>query len=213
MSEGGDEKKPDPETINLKVVTQDGNEIYFKCKMTTPLSKLMNAFCQRQGVQMNSVRFLFDGQRVNQSHTPKDVRPACLPSPPNRRCLSPLTPRAPSVLTDGHGGWGRDRRNGGAAGWQPAGLSTRRTCGLEWSTGLLCSSPIRPRRPNAPGALMMASATAPPSRKQQGRAGRVEAGDRRRGTQGLRVKRRGRLGATEGFREWAADSPVEALLL
>ena len=89
MSEGGDEKKPDPETINLKVVTQDGNEIYFKCKMTTPLSKLMNAFCQRQGVQMNSVRFLFDGQRVNQSHTPKDVRPACLPSPPNRRCLSP----------------------------------------------------------------------------------------------------------------------------
>ena len=27
--------------INLKVVTQDGNEIFFKCKTTTTLSKLM----------------------------------------------------------------------------------------------------------------------------------------------------------------------------
>jgi small ubiquitin-related modifier len=61
------------ETINLKVATQDGNEIFFKCKMTTPLSKLMNAFCQRQGVTMQSVRFLFDGQRINQDQTPKDL--------------------------------------------------------------------------------------------------------------------------------------------
>lgn len=68
------EKKPDAsEAINLKVVTQDGNEIYFKCKMTTALNKLMNAFCQRQGVTMQSVRFLFDGARINPNQTPKEV--------------------------------------------------------------------------------------------------------------------------------------------
>ena len=36
-----EEKKPETDQINLKVHTQDGNEIFFKCKMTTPLDKLM----------------------------------------------------------------------------------------------------------------------------------------------------------------------------
>uniref|UniRef100_A0A7S2JGK9 Ubiquitin-like domain-containing protein n=1 Tax=Haptolina brevifila TaxID=156173 RepID=A0A7S2JGK9_9EUKA len=53
------------ETINLKVVTQDGNEIYFKLKMTTSLSKVLNGFCQRQGVARRSVRFLYDGRRLD----------------------------------------------------------------------------------------------------------------------------------------------------
>ena len=74
MADDGEDKKPDAEAINLKVITQDGNEIYFKCKMTTPLQKLMNAFCQRQGVTMQSVRFLFDGQRLGPNQTPKEVR-------------------------------------------------------------------------------------------------------------------------------------------
>ena len=70
---GDDEKKEGGEHINLKVVTQDGNEIYFKCKQTTPLQKLMHAFCNRQGVSMNSVRFLFDGNRINETQTPSQV--------------------------------------------------------------------------------------------------------------------------------------------
>eukprot|EP00327_Prymnesium_parvum_P001395 CAMPEP_0182829760 /NCGR_PEP_ID=MMETSP0006_2-20121128/18210_1 /TAXON_ID=97485 /ORGANISM="Prymnesium parvum, Strain Texoma1" /LENGTH=133 /DNA_ID=CAMNT_0024957275 /DNA_START=520 /DNA_END=922 /DNA_ORIENTATION=- len=41
-------------SISLKVVTQEQNEIYFKCKKTTALSKLMNAFCQRQGVSLQA---------------------------------------------------------------------------------------------------------------------------------------------------------------
>ena len=51
----------------------DGNEIFFKCKMTTPLQKLMQAFCNRQGVRMNSVRFLFDGQRISANQTPSEL--------------------------------------------------------------------------------------------------------------------------------------------
>lgn len=55
------------------MVTQDGNEIYFKCKQTTPLKKLMDAFCNRQGVSSNSVRFLFDGNRINETQTPQQL--------------------------------------------------------------------------------------------------------------------------------------------
>merc|ERR1712086_442084 len=51
----------------------DGNEIYFKCKQTTPLQKLMHAYCNQQGVATNSVRFLFDGNRINETQTPAQL--------------------------------------------------------------------------------------------------------------------------------------------
>ena len=44
-----------------------------RCKKTTALSKLMNAFCQRQGVNLNAVRFLFDGERIAPHQTPADL--------------------------------------------------------------------------------------------------------------------------------------------
>jgi len=76
MADAEEEKKPDPSAagqLNLKVVTQDGNEIFFKCKQTTPLQKLMQAFCNRQGVALNSVRFLFDGARLSPNQTPQEL--------------------------------------------------------------------------------------------------------------------------------------------
>ena len=61
------------ECLTLKAITQDGNEVYFKCKVSTPLQKLMHAFCNRQGVSMNSVRFLFDGNRIDETQTPQQL--------------------------------------------------------------------------------------------------------------------------------------------
>jgi small ubiquitin-related modifier len=61
------------EAITLKVVTQEGLESGYKCRMTTQLSKLMNAFCQRQGVTRQSMHFLFGGQRIEQDQTPEDL--------------------------------------------------------------------------------------------------------------------------------------------
>ncbi|KAJ1637046.1 sumo modified ubiquitin conjugating enzyme E2-25k, partial [Pavlovales sp. CCMP2436] len=61
--------------INLKVATQDGNEIHFNCRTTTPLAKLMNEFCQQQGVEMHhSIHFLFSGERIKQDQTPNDFK-------------------------------------------------------------------------------------------------------------------------------------------
>jgi hypothetical protein len=61
------------EHLNIKV-TDGNNEVFFKIKRTTPLKKLMDAFCDRQGKAANSVRFLFDGTRVNGNDSPDTVR-------------------------------------------------------------------------------------------------------------------------------------------
>ncbi|CAL9738626.1 ubiquitin-like protein Smt3p [Monosporozyma servazzii] len=55
--------------INLKV--SDGqSEIFFKIKRTTPLKRLMEAFAKRQGKEMDSLRFLYDGVRIQADQTP-----------------------------------------------------------------------------------------------------------------------------------------------
>ena len=33
----------------------------------------MNSYCERQGKALNSVRFLFDGRRVEAHHTPEEL--------------------------------------------------------------------------------------------------------------------------------------------
>ncbi|PWA45661.1 small ubiquitin-like modifier 2 [Artemisia annua] len=78
MCDGGDgpvtqedEKKPMDQGahINLKVKSQDGNEVFFKIKRITQLKKLMNAYCDRQSVEMNAIAFLFDGRRLRAEQT------------------------------------------------------------------------------------------------------------------------------------------------
>jgi len=61
-----------PEHLNIKV-TDNQNEVFFKIKRSTKLEKLMAAFCERQGKAPSSVRFLFEGQRVQPEETPADV--------------------------------------------------------------------------------------------------------------------------------------------
>lgn len=63
---------PPSEHLNIKV-TDNNNEVFFKIKHTTQLKKLMEAFCDRQGKQPSTVRFLFDGMRVQADDTPQKV--------------------------------------------------------------------------------------------------------------------------------------------
>ncbi|KAM9485931.1 small ubiquitin-related modifier 1 [Salvelinus alpinus] len=71
-SQGGGDQK-DGEYIKLKVIGQDNSEIHFKVKMTTHLKKLKESYSQRQGVHMSTLRFLFEGQRISDNHTPKEL--------------------------------------------------------------------------------------------------------------------------------------------
>ncbi|CDS07241.1 hypothetical protein LRAMOSA01190 [Lichtheimia ramosa] len=75
MEESKIEKKEpaSAEHINIKVVSGDSNEVFFKIKQTTPLRKLMDAYCERQGKAADSVRFLYDGHRVQATDTPQSL--------------------------------------------------------------------------------------------------------------------------------------------
>jgi small ubiquitin-related modifier len=68
--DGGDGSS---EYIKLKVVGQDGNEIHFRVKMSTQMAKLKKSYSERLGVPMTSLRFLFDGRRINDDETPKQL--------------------------------------------------------------------------------------------------------------------------------------------
>ncbi|KAG0041872.1 Small ubiquitin- modifier 1 [Gryganskiella cystojenkinii] len=73
---GDEDKKPEAgavEHINLKVVGSDQSEVFFKIKRSTQLKKLMEAYCDRQGKSLNSVRFLYDGERVQTTNTPNEL--------------------------------------------------------------------------------------------------------------------------------------------
>lgn len=59
-----------PGTISLRVVGQDGGQVLFRIKVGTPLSKLMDAYCNRMAINAKSIRFLYDGQRIGGMETP-----------------------------------------------------------------------------------------------------------------------------------------------
>merc|ERR1712013_296421 len=67
------ETKTDENHINLKVVGADNSEVHFKIKKTTQLKKLKQAYADRQGVSLTSLRFLFDGQRISDEMSPKQL--------------------------------------------------------------------------------------------------------------------------------------------
>jgi hypothetical protein len=78
MGDAGEEKpevKEGGEHINVKVKAQDGNEIFFKIKKSTPFRKLMDAYCKRQGTDENGILFLVDGKRLRPEQTPDHFNP------------------------------------------------------------------------------------------------------------------------------------------
>ena len=68
-SEAAEEKKQTH--ITLQAVSQDGNSLQFKVRMSTPLQKVIDAYCSRLSVDPASVRFLYDGDRVKGENTPE----------------------------------------------------------------------------------------------------------------------------------------------
>ncbi|KAK8865603.1 hypothetical protein IAR55_000747 [Kwoniella newhampshirensis] len=70
------EAKPKPEgdnTLNIKIVSTNGDEVFFKIKKTTKLNKLKTAYADRVGTDVNAIRLLFDGQRILDDQTATDL--------------------------------------------------------------------------------------------------------------------------------------------
>ncbi|KAG2144362.1 ubiquitin-related domain-containing protein [Suillus bovinus] len=59
--------------INVKVVSSTGDEVFFKIKSNTKLSKLQGAYATKVGKDVGSIRFLYDGSRINDDDTPASL--------------------------------------------------------------------------------------------------------------------------------------------
>jgi len=59
--------------VTLKVKQEGSGEVHFRVKMSTKMGKLKNNFCDRQGLSLASVRFMFEGQRIEDDMTPGDL--------------------------------------------------------------------------------------------------------------------------------------------
>ncbi|RKO92656.1 ubiquitin-related domain-containing protein, partial [Blyttiomyces helicus] len=58
--------------IQIKVVGDQG-EIAFKIKRSTALQRLMDAYINKSGQDRASVRFLYDGNRLEGTETPEEL--------------------------------------------------------------------------------------------------------------------------------------------
>ena len=72
--ENADEIPAQPTALNIRFVdANQQNELHFKLKSTTKLKKAMDAFSARTERNRATLRFLFDGERIQDDHTPEHV--------------------------------------------------------------------------------------------------------------------------------------------
>jgi small ubiquitin-related modifier len=68
-----DEVKDENTHINITVKTQNNESVQFKIKRTTPFKKVFKAFAEKQGKPEASLKFSFDGNRIEPDVTPNDL--------------------------------------------------------------------------------------------------------------------------------------------
>ena len=66
------------DTLTVRVKDQTGEETYFKVKNTTKMGKVFQAYAKRKGLAVGSLRFLLDGERINEDESPKSVSCVCV---------------------------------------------------------------------------------------------------------------------------------------
>lgn len=64
---------PQEPKMSLRVMDQNGHDISFKLKASTPMAKVMAAFAQQIGSDLSNLRFIFEGERVVGGDTPQSV--------------------------------------------------------------------------------------------------------------------------------------------
>lgn len=57
--------------ISFFIHWQTGEETFFKIKKSTKMQKVFETYAQRKGVQVGSLRFMLDGERIDPQQTPK----------------------------------------------------------------------------------------------------------------------------------------------
>jgi len=61
------------EAITIRIKDQRGEETMFRIKRGTKLGKVFNLFAQRKGIELTSLFFLLDGERIHECETPSSL--------------------------------------------------------------------------------------------------------------------------------------------
>ncbi|EME45090.1 hypothetical protein DOTSEDRAFT_99059, partial [Dothistroma septosporum NZE10] len=64
---------PTAHIVNVTMKHQNGHELVFKMKLTTKIGKAMDGFSARMQREVKTMRFLFDGERINPNSTLHDL--------------------------------------------------------------------------------------------------------------------------------------------
>jgi len=59
--------------LSLSITDSENNRIFFKMSPVVPFGRMFDAYLQRQGLQKGTVRFLFDGRRLQDTETPQQL--------------------------------------------------------------------------------------------------------------------------------------------
>ena len=72
MGELGQEEDKKPEnTITIFVKDSTGNLTQFRIKKETKMQKVFDAYAQKAGLDINAIRFTFDGETIQKENTAK----------------------------------------------------------------------------------------------------------------------------------------------
>ncbi|KAF2765855.1 ubiquitin-like protein [Teratosphaeria nubilosa] len=71
--DGNETPQQAPQSFNITFKDSNGYEVSFKMKATTKMGKAISAFAQRTEKKKESLRFIFDGDRVLDETTPGDL--------------------------------------------------------------------------------------------------------------------------------------------
>ncbi|GLT57643.1 hypothetical protein SLA2020_306000 [Shorea laevis] len=61
-------------SMELTVKAQDGTRLHFKIRPYIKLRKLLIRYCERKQLEFETVKFLYNGQRVSTRHTAQKLK-------------------------------------------------------------------------------------------------------------------------------------------
>eukprot|EP00033_Pygsuia_biforma_P001775 GCRY01001985.1.p1 GENE.GCRY01001985.1~~GCRY01001985.1.p1 ORF type:complete len:137 (+),score=14.63 GCRY01001985.1:247-657(+) len=65
-------RKDRKKDIEISVMTPKGDLLTFRVRRSTPIQKIIKAYCDSENVEQSTVRLLYDSELLKETDTPKD---------------------------------------------------------------------------------------------------------------------------------------------
>ncbi|KAF9598602.1 hypothetical protein IFM89_028271 [Coptis chinensis] len=74
MNKENENHKNQSSHVNVKINSQDGNQLHFRIRRDIPLKNLMKVYCEQQCLEIEAIAFLFDGRYIKKGKTPDELQ-------------------------------------------------------------------------------------------------------------------------------------------